>query len=92
MSRHVGVPHFPTWRDILSDYANTLGPHVKKRHLEKISCVGIDPVLIPDKPYDPECLSPVESIDRVRKIETSCACPNSFCFIQLTRQANDVIN
>lgn len=47
----------------LSDYANTLDPHVKKRYLEKISCVGIDPVLIPDKTDDPECLPPVESMD-----------------------------
>ena len=53
LSRHVGV----------SDYANTLAPHVKKKsYLEKMSCVGIDPVLIPDKTYDPECLSPVESM------------------------------
>ena len=36
---------------------------MKKRYLEKISCVGIDPVLIPDKTYDPECLPPVESMD-----------------------------
>ncbi|CAH3121722.1 unnamed protein product, partial [Porites lobata] len=35
----------------------------KKRYLEKISCVGIDPVLIPDKTYDPECVPPVESMD-----------------------------
>ena len=47
----------------LSDYANTLDPHVKKRYVEKISCVGIDPVLIPDKAYDPECLPPVDSMD-----------------------------
>ena len=57
----------------LSDYANTLGPHVKKRYFKKISCVGIDPVLIPDKTYDPECLSPVEFMDRVGKIEPSCS-------------------
>ena len=36
---------------------------MKKRYLEKISCVGIDPVLIQDKTWDPECLSLVESID-----------------------------
>ena len=36
---------------------------MKKRYLEKISCVGIDPVLIPDKTYDPEYLPPVESMD-----------------------------
>ena len=47
----------------LSDYANTLDPHVKKLYLEKTSCVGIDPILVPDKTYDPECLSRVESMD-----------------------------
>ena len=47
----------------LADYANTLDLHVKKCYLEKISCVGIDPVLIPDKTYDPECLPLVESMD-----------------------------
>ena len=57
----------------LSDYANTLDPHVKKLYLEKISSVGIDPILIPDKTYDPECLSPVEFMDRVGKIEPSCS-------------------
>ena len=73
MSRHVGVENFNMAGYLLSDYANTLGPHVKKRYFEKISCVGIDPVLIPDKTYDPECLSPVESMDRVGKIEPSCS-------------------
>ena len=47
----------------LTDYASILDPHVKKRYLEKISCVGIDPVLIPDKTYDQECLPPVKSMD-----------------------------
>ena len=30
----------------LSDYSNNLDPHVKKRYCEKISCVGVDPILI----------------------------------------------
>ena len=47
----------------LSDYANNLAPHVKKRCYEKISCVAIDPILIPDKAYDPDCLPRVESMD-----------------------------
>ena len=47
----------------LSNYANNLDPHVKKRYCEKISCVGIDPSLIPDKTYDPDCLPRVESMD-----------------------------
>ena len=47
----------------LSDYANNLDPHVKKRYYEKISCVGIDPILIPVKAYDPDCLPRVGSMD-----------------------------
>ena len=48
----------------LSDHANTLDPRERKRYLETISCVGIDSVLIiPDKTYDPGCLSSVESMD-----------------------------
>ena len=47
----------------LSDCANNPDPHVKKRYYEKISCVGIDPILIPYKVYDPDCLPQVESMD-----------------------------
>ena len=47
----------------LSDYANNLDPHVKKRYCKKISCIGIDPILIPDKVYHPGCLPRVESTD-----------------------------
>ena len=47
----------------LSDYANNFDPHVKKRYCEKISCIGIDPILIPDRAYDPDCLPRVESMD-----------------------------
>ena len=47
----------------LSDYANNLDPNVKKRYYEKISCVGIDPILIPNKACDPDCLPRVESMD-----------------------------
>ena len=47
----------------LSDYANNLDPYVKKRYYEKISCVGIGPILIPDKAYDPDCLPRVEFLD-----------------------------
>jgi len=47
----------------LTDYANNLDPHVKKHCYEKISCVGIDPILIPDKTYDPDYLPRVKSMD-----------------------------
>ena len=47
----------------LSDYANNLDPYVKKRYYEEISSVGIGAILIPYKPYDPDCLKRVESLD-----------------------------
>ena len=47
----------------LSEYANQLEPKVKKRYLEKISVIGIDPVLIEGKNFEPDCLPPVESTD-----------------------------
>ena len=47
----------------LSDYANKLEPKVKKRYLEKTSAIGIDPVLIEGKNFQPDCLPPVESTD-----------------------------
>ena len=47
----------------LSDYANKLDQKIKKRYLEKISKIGIDPVLIDGKNFEPDCLPPVESTD-----------------------------
>ena len=47
----------------LSDYANNLDTNVKKRYYEKISCVRIQPILIPDKAYDPDCLLQVKFMD-----------------------------
>ena len=45
----------------LSVYANKLEEKVKKRYVEKISAIGIDPVLIEGKNFEPDCLPPVES-------------------------------
>ena len=47
----------------LSDYAKKLDPHVRTRYLEKIAAIGIDPVLIEGKQFEPDCLPPVESTD-----------------------------
>ena len=48
---------------MLSKYAEGLEGKVKTRYLEKISAVGIDPLLIPQEKLDPECLPPVEASD-----------------------------
>ena len=49
----------------LGDYAESLDSKVKERYKEKISSIGIDPFIIPDKNIDSECLPPVESVDLV---------------------------
>ena len=36
---------------------------MKQRYLEKISEVGVDPLLIPDHKLDPKCLPPIEESD-----------------------------
>ena len=48
---------------MFSEYAEKLDGNVKKRYVEKISEVGVDPLLIPDHKLDPECLSPIEAND-----------------------------
>ena len=47
----------------LSGYAKNLDGAVKQRYLEKIECIGIDPILLEGKKFDPDCLPPVESAD-----------------------------
>lgn len=49
----------------LSEYANKLEPKVKKRYVEKISVIGIDPMLIEGKNFEPDCLPPAESMDHL---------------------------
>ena len=43
-------------------YADSLENRTKKRYIEKISVIGIDPSVIPQK-YISECLPPVEACD-----------------------------
>ena len=47
----------------ISDYAKKLDIKVRERYLQKISNIGIDPVLIEGKSFEPDCLPPVESTD-----------------------------
>ena len=78
----------------LSDYANNFGPHVKKRYYEKISCVGIDPILIPDKTYDPNCLPRVESMDLLSflVLGTSYYSKDQFKAFQSLRAYNQLVS
>lgn len=47
----------------LSEYAKKLDENVKWRYLEKITSIGVDPVLIEGKHFEPDCLPPVEATD-----------------------------
>ena len=47
----------------ISDYAKKLDIKVRERYLQKILTIGIDPVLIEGKSFEPDCLPPVESTD-----------------------------
>ena len=45
----------------LSEFAKKLESRARQRYLEKMSAIGIDPVLIESKNFEPDCLAPVES-------------------------------
>ncbi len=47
----------------LSEYAEKLVGDVKKRYEDKISEIGVDPLLVPQSKFSPECIPPVESMD-----------------------------
>lgn len=47
----------------LSEYAKTLDSEVESKYLEKIQCVGIDPVLLKGKAFEPDCLPSMEWAD-----------------------------
>ena len=38
---------------------------MKKRYIDKISCIGVDPLLIPDEKLSTECVPAVEALDFV---------------------------
>ena len=48
---------------VLSEYARALDEQVKRRYLEKISAVGVDPVSIRSEQFDPLCVLLIEATD-----------------------------
>ena len=48
---------------VLSEYNRKLDDHVRRRYLEKIAEVGVDPVTIPDEQFNSDCLPPIEATD-----------------------------
>ena len=53
------------YKTVLSPYTDSLENRTKKRYTEKISVIGIDPLVIPPQKYIPECLPPVEACDHL---------------------------
>ena len=50
----------------LSEYCVKFEDSLKRRYLEKIAEVGVDPVTIPDQQFDTECLPRIEAMDLLR--------------------------
>ena len=48
---------------VLSEYSKALEVHVKRRYLQKISILGVDPASIPSEEFHPKCLPPIEAVD-----------------------------
>ena len=57
---------------VLSEYAKVLETHVKRRYLQKISVVVVDPASIPSDQFNPECLPSIdEATDLFWKLVTT---------------------
>ena len=52
-----------TFIPLLSEYSKKLDSRVKRRYIEKISVIGIDPATLCHAKLDPECLPPIEASD-----------------------------
>ena len=64
----------------ISEYAKRLDLPVRDRYLQKISTIGIDPVLVEGKDFNPDCLS-VSPVNR-----------QIFCVILSWRQVSTLGN
>ena len=53
----------PSTDELLSAYCRKLDDHVKRRYVEKIAEVGVDPVTILGEQFNSECLPPIEATD-----------------------------
>ncbi|PFX12256.1 hypothetical protein AWC38_SpisGene23817 [Stylophora pistillata] len=78
----------------LSDYAKKLDEALKQRYLEKIECIGIDPILIKGKNFDPDCLPLVESADILTYLvlETSYYTKDQFKNFRSLEAFNQLVN
>ena len=76
----------------MSDYAKKLEHHFRQRYFDKISVIGIDPVLIPGKNLDPECLPPVQAANLYLLLDTSYHTNNQFKAFRSLNACNQMIS
>ena len=67
---------------------------MRKRHLQKISVIDIDPVLIPKEKLEPECLPPVEAADLLSflVLETSYYAKDQFKAFKSLQAYNQMVS
>ena len=80
--------------NLLSEYAKQSDLYVRKQHLQKISVIGIDPVLIPEEKLEPECLPPVEAADLLSflVLETSYYTKDQFKAFKSLQAYNQMVS
>ena len=80
--------------NLLSECAKQLDFHVRTRYLQKISVLGIDPVLIPEEKPEPECLPPVEAADLLSflVLETSYHTKDKFKAFKSLQAYNQMVS
>ena len=78
----------------ISEYAKKLTGNMRQRYLDKIANIGIDPVLISEKNYDPECLPPVEAADLLSYfiLDTSCYMNQQFKAFRSLQASNQTVS
>ena len=78
----------------LSDYAKKLDQRVKKRYEDKIAAIGIDPVLLEGKHFEPDCLPPMEATDILSYLvlETSYYTQNQFKAFRSLEAYNQMVS
>ena len=67
---------------------------MRKQYLQKISVIGIDPVLIPEEKLEPECLPPVEAADLLSflVLETSYYTKDQFRAFKSLQAYNQMVS
>ena len=78
----------------LSDYAKKMDQRVKKRYEDKIAAIGIYPVLLEGKHFEPDCLPSMEATDILSYLvlETSYYTQNQFKAFRSLEAYNQMVS